>query len=211
VSDNVEITGHVPAATYDGIEVLMQRSYIDEQQQENHDPDVWVLDNQTGVFHVVSDSDFNVVTQDHKFHNDTKIAAWAFRKFLHALAGRQGVVLVPTWRNDMTLSRQAGVSDTTIYIANNQLAYLMGYNVLRQYLAFKKADGSLIVRKITDMDEVDASEDSIDLDAGPGEFVPAGTHLCFVDKCRLASDRVEIVWERAGVNWCKAQLARVTA
>lgn len=86
----------------------------------------------------------------------------------------------------------------------------MGTNELRTYVGFYFPDKTLLIRKITAITEIDGTKEKIDINASLGKTVNLGDcEICFVDKCRLASDKVEIEWPFAHRNECRPNLIRV--
>ncbi len=210
VQDNIAITGWTPALTYDGYDVLTDPAWLTADTfRESHDGDAVLIDAGVGTFKVISTSDFNVVAQDHGFVNDTKATAWLFRQWLHALVGRQKAFLVPTFRPDFTLTRACGATDTSIYVRNLGRAAYLGLNALRTYLAFRPPAATIIPRKIVGTAPIGSAEERIDLNTAPGQAFGPGAELCWLDRCRLASDTIEIQWYRRGKNFCQTQLVRV--
>lgn len=210
-TDLAAVTGYAAGLEYDGMTVLTEAALrSDEAMDASHDADITVLGGSTGPFVVVSNSLVDEVTQSHGWYPFTLAEAWSLRQFLHAMKGRQGAFLVPTFRNDLVLTRAAALTDTSLYVANRGIADNMGFNALRTYLAFRPAGSAMIVRKVTGITEVDGAEEKIDLGTAPGVGFAAGTILCWVDKCRLASDTITIDWHRRGACACTVQLVRVT-
>ncbi len=211
ITDNIAITGYAAALTYDGYEVLTEPAWLTGKSfREQHDADFTLIDAGIGAFKIVSVSDFNVSTQDHGWKNDSKAKAWAFRQWLHSVVGRQKAFLVPTFRPDFILSRPCGATDTRIYVTNRgYYQHMGGLNALRTYLAFRPVGATIIPRKITGIAAQSATEESIDLNTAPGTAFAAGRELCWVDRCTLASDEIEIEWHRRGKNLCETQLVRV--
>ena len=180
---------------------------------ENIDGDIIITDYRTGIFKVESHSDFNVITQNHKFFNDSKASCWNFRKFLHSLNGRQKTILIPTFRDDVIQIDNIGATDTSVVIENIGLANNMGFNSLRDYIGFYfSATDVLIIRKIIAITEIDETEERITFDKHLGlQFLISSgdCKICFVDKCRLASDKLQINWIFAHRNECKTNFIRV--
>lgn len=214
VSDNTDIIGYTRDADYDSLNVLIVPAFMDGVHLENSDADAITIDYGTGIFSVVSNSVFNFLSQSHLFFNDTKQTAWEFRQFLYSLSGRQKTVLIPTFRDDLNQVDDIETTDTFVVIENISLAYNMGANDLRTYIGFYfPVTNVLIVRKITAITELDGDEEQIDFDVNLDltAAVSAGDcKICFVDKCRLASDKVEIQWPRAHYNECRTNFMRVT-
>lgn len=215
VTDNTDITGYTQAANYDSLNLLVVPAFMEGVHLESSDADSITLDYGTGVFSVVSDSIFNFLSQSHIFYNDTKQAAWEFRQFLYSLDGRQKTVLIPTFRDDLAQVSSVDIdpSDTSVTIENIKLADNMGLNDLRTYIGFYfSTTNVLIVRKITGITKLDLEQERIDFDVNLdlAAAVSAGDcKICFVDKARLASDKIEIQWLRSYYNQCATNFMRV--
>lgn len=207
---NAGTTDYVVGDNFQILEVLTTPSYMAETHQEESDGQIEINDFETGIFKVRSDKEFNLLTQNHIFYNDTKKTSWELRQFLHWLNGRQRAVLIPTYRDDLTLKENIGSTDKYFYIENIKLAINMGANELRTYIGFYFPDKTLLIRKITAITEIDETKEKIDINASLGKTVNLGDcEICFVDKCRLASDRVEINWPFAHRSECRPNLIRV--
>jgi len=201
VRDNVLLTGYSAAVTYKTLPVLTQASYVSNMQSRINDGDIIVADYDTGLFSIYSDSLFNVNTQSHEFKNFTKQQAWNYRLFLHYLVGRLGSVYIPTFCQDLVATETIGAADVTFKIANIGLADNMGVNALRTDLAFILPDGSMILRELTGITEVDAAEELVGIDSALGQEIDVGgCKICFLDKYRLSSDSVDITWIHKGFN-----------
>ncbi len=215
VTDNTDIAGYAQADSYDSLNLLIVPAFMEGVHLESSDADSITLDYGTGVFSVVSDSIYNFLSQSHVFYNDTKQAAWEFRQFLYSLDGRQKTVLIPTFRDDLAQVSSINIepSDTSVTIENIRLAKNMGLNDLRTYIGFYfSTTNVLIVRKITAITELSPEQEQIDFDVNLDltAAVSAGDcKICFVDKARLASDKVEIRWLRSHYNQCATNFMRV--
>lgn len=211
IYDNIDITGYTPLMTYDNLEVLTIPSYMAETHQEESDGQIEINDFQTGIFKVRSDKEYNLLSQNHIFYNDTKEVCWKYRQFLHWLSGRQKAVLIPTFRNDLNLTDPVGSADEYFFVENIKLTINMGFNALRTYIGFYfPTDKILIVRKIINIEEIDSTKEKISIRESLGKAATAeNCKVCFVDKCRLTSDRVEMNWPFAHRNESQPNLTRV--
>ena len=212
VTDNTIVTGHTAALSYGGYEVVTDPAWLTEEVfGERYDGGVTIVDSGLGNLKLAPGSrHFNIVTQDYGRRHADKAAAWATRQWLHAINGRQTAFLVPTFQADFLLTRAVAPADVTIYVANRGRAARMGVNALRTYLAFRPVDATLIPRQITGMATISTSEETMTLAAAPGAAFAAGTTLCWVDLCRLASDTAEFQWHAPGRSLCDLPLVRVT-
>lgn len=210
IEDVQKITGFTPELVYDGYTVLTEPSYLASDHAESlHDPDIALLDGETGPFEIISNSDYNQIGQPHIWQPQTKEACWELRQFLHDVKGRQKAFLVPTFKRDLTLTRPVGPAETSIYVAHADLIQ-MGANDLRTYLAFRPAGLPIIVRKIMDISLVSDDEERIDISASTDKTFDMNESLCWVDKCRLAADDIEWRWYERGKATVETSLIRVT-
>ncbi len=209
VDDIAEVTGWTAGMTYDDLDVLTEPALLETPEWvERIDPDVIVYENPTGCIGVVSATDFNITTQPHGWAPTTRAACWALRQFLHAKRGPQGPFLVPTFHEDIVLSRPCGAADTSLYVVNRSHSR-MGLNDLRTYLAFRPPAADIIPRKVTGISLVSTSEELIAIDTAPGRAFAAGTGLCWVDCCRLERDEIDFEWYGRGKLVCQTDLRRI--
>ncbi len=212
IEDVAAVSGFTANMTYDGYTVLTDPAYLPgDHAQVFQDPDVAVLDGGSGPFAVISNSTFNEVTQSHVWHPQTKAACWWLRQFLHDIKARQSAFMVPTFRDDLTQTRQILAGSKILYVRNAGLTNNMGVNTLRTYLAFRPPDADIIVREITALEVTSAAEEKITLDAAPGQAFGPGDSLCFVDKCRMASDNFTWTWHGVGKATVSTPMVRVPA
>lgn len=208
--DNFFISGHSVAASYEGTEVLTTPARMPGgRYSQRIDPNVIVLDSDTGRRTVAAVADFAVNAQSHQFVCDGKATVWDLRQWLHHIAGRQKSFLVPTFRDDLLLSQACGAGDTTIDVAHRGFDDYMGANALRRYLAFRPSGSDPVVRRVTGITELSATEERVAINASPGAAYAIGAGLSWVDQCRLASDTVALHWIRPGVATVDTQLVRV--
>jgi hypothetical protein len=210
VRDNVLLSGYSAAVTYKTLPVLTQATYVNDMQTRINDGDIVIADYDTGIFSLYSDSLFNVNTQSHEFKNFTKQQAWNYRLFLHHLVGRLGSVYIPTFCQDLVHTETIGDAAVTFKIANIGLANNMGINALRTDLAFILPNGSMILRELTGITEIDATEELVQIDSALGQEIDVGgCKICFLDKYRISSDNIDITWTHKGFNASSTDFTRV--
>jgi hypothetical protein len=212
VRDNVLLTGYTAATIYKSLPVLTQATYVNSGEQEkSSDADIIISDYETGPFDIYSDNLFNKNTQSHLFKGFTKAVCWNNRKFIHSLLGQQGVVWIPSFKDDMILTDTIAPTDNAFSIQNIGLAEHMGLNVLRTHLAFIFTNGTMLFREIMGITE-SGDDEIISINTTLGVEVPVGgCKICFLDKYRLNSDRVDIKWQYMGWNQCGVQFMRIKA
>ena len=194
VKDNVLLSGYTAVQEYLGLPIITTGSFIGQRDKEySSESDSFLQDYSTGDFDYISDSEFNIIGQNHTFYNVTQEECWNFRLLLHSLVGRQGTFWLPTYRQDLIHTETISSVETDINIQNIKLADNMEANDLRTHLAFILADGTIICRAITNIVEVDDDEETITIDSALGVEVGIGSGtISFLDLCRQASDVVDI-------------------
>jgi len=212
VKDNILLTGFVAEQTYNDLPILLvgSKQLNGSRKESSIDSDSFVQDYGSGDFDYLSDSEFNLNMQGWGFVNETKEAMWVYKQFIHSLLGRQGTMWVPTYTDDLTLAETIGASDTSFQIENIKLAENMGLNDLRTHLSFIFPNGDVLCREITGIVESDDDIEIISIDSDLGLEVEAGDcQVCFLDKCRMASDTVVINHLIAYKNYSNVSLLAV--
>ena len=209
VKDNSEITGFSAETSYKGSVVLTKATLVSPSQSKVSDGDLRITDYQTGAFTIYSDSDFNKDTATHEFRHTTKQECWEFRQFLHSLYGMQKICFIPTFERDMVLADTIGSSDTSFRVVNIGLSDNMGFNDLKNNIAFVFPDGTFLFREITGISE-SLDNDFISIDSSLGvEVAPGDSEISFLDKCRLSNDKIIIDWRHSGWHEVKLNFLKV--
>jgi hypothetical protein len=209
VTANELLTGFTASDTYLGLTVLTDPTYVHGAQSYESDGDIVISDSGVGAFDVFSDSEFNIISQDHLFKNWTKAECWSFRLFLHHLYGRQVPIWIPTFKNDLQQTQTIGAADVNFRVSNVGLTDNMGSNDLRKHAAFMFPNGTNIYREITGYSE-SGDEEVLSIGSSLGVEVQVGDcEICWLDKYRLASDEVEINWNEPFRNVSGMRFVRV--
>jgi len=186
-----------PLVTYDDIEVLAEPWPLAAASQWSVEttPQLTMIDNGIGRLAAAAAADYAQTNQPYHRTLRGPKEAWDFKQWLHRLAGRQKSFFVPTWKRDFVPSTAAGASDDTLDVVAAGRVGNYGPDDLRQYVGIW-LDGTLTVRKITDLTAVSATVERLALDTTLGRAVPAGdrARICWVDRCRLAKDAVSLQW-----------------
>jgi len=213
VVDNV-LMSFTPSVTYyDGsgltYEVVTEPSLAEEEDVSN--ADFLTQDYGMGGFEYFSESDYNILSRTYKRRNSNKQECWEFRQWLHSFYGRQNAKMFPTFKDDISLINSIGAADVTFNVTNKGLASNVGVNSLRNHLAFILSNGNRYYREITNITQIDADSEAITIDSSIGEVVQTSDVVSFLDKCRLGSDDIDIVWDSGHENICNLTLIGVTA
>ena len=202
--DAVEITGYSAAQSLHSMEIMTRGAEIPglEGISESHSTSAVRLDNNTGLIGIEERSEYNNVTQEHRMRFTTKANIWDFRQWMHSIDGPQKAFLVPTYLNDLALSRAVGSSDDTIFFTNIGLADHVQTIGMLKYFAFLNTDGTVNVKWIDSIATVSGTEESITLGSGAtaGTAYATTAMVMFVWICRLSSDALELDWfQRNGI------------
>lgn len=126
-----------------------------------------------------------------------------FRGFLARRAGARVPVYMPTWQDDLTLVQNIGPSDVAARFARVEPAGLVGAHPTRRAIALLLADGSVIVRGISNPVDNGDGTLSLDLSSATGQLVLTSDveMTCYVPLWRMA-DAVTLVWHTNEVVEC---------
>ena len=201
VFDNLLRTTYTPAITYESLEVITEPGVIMSGELAASRGDMYREDEQTGKFKLYSFSTFNEISRTYFRRYETLEDIWNYRLFLHSLYGRQKVVWLPTFRNDLQLNTGIGPADDTIVIN----AIGLTVNTFRNNLAFILTDGTQYYREIVGITLDSYGNEQIEIDSPLGVTIPVGgCDISFLDKCRRGSDEVLLDW--ASNLECNSQL-----
>lgn len=208
--NNSFLSGYSAATTYKSIPVLTEASYVEGTQDREFDSVIHITDFGTGDIDVISDREYNLNTQRQVFINEGRANCYSFRKFLHWLKGRQNIVWIPSFREDMRLASTIGSSDSTITIEN--IGYVKHYlgNPVKNHIMIRKADGTQYYREITGAVAGSGNNEVLTIDSALGEELqPTDVVISFMARHRLNSDALEIVWDDINTNKCSASFVAV--
>jgi len=182
---------------YESIDVFTTRTI--RAVKHGSDPALLLLRNPTGVdvrdrrqHRPAMDMTFEVMLQGRE-------AVDSFRTFLEARQGRLVPFWLPSWDYDLRLVEDVEGPTNLLGIRRTEFVdnYLIS-NVhrVRRYLYFYRS-GYETARYITTAEVIDADTEQITVDEnlpddplGPDSYET----ICFLNYCRLGSDRIEIKW-----------------
>lgn len=215
----VECTREQPfAASVDGMDTYLDRPVFTVEPNRSASLDQeyeWAFgesDNSTGRRYRKSDSGRPTVRQKQTWWLKGRQSKQTFRAFLERQRGSARTLWLPTFNDDITLSRDAAIAAQSIYCKRFGFAYTGGVSSGREHIAIKTRGGYLY-RKVTGTAA-----------AGPGEErltisppLPTGLRMAdvkrisWMDVARLENDRFEIehVTDTHGIATCAAVMKTV--
>jgi hypothetical protein len=119
----------------------------------------------------------------------------AAKSWLAARAGRMHPCWMPTWSDDLAITRDIQPSDASLYIAAAGLSRFWP-DPLRHDLLIRTTQGDFL-RRVTGIEAVSDTEESVALDAPLGVAIPRAGIVSahWLHWSRLDADRVELHWE----------------
>jgi hypothetical protein len=169
--------------------VILEEPNRRENIKVTFDLETETIDNDVGLRQLEDDAGRAFTLQTHLMMLSGRPEQWAFRQMLYRLRGQQGAVWLPSFNDDLELSRDRLAADALLDIKKIGYGYTGGVIDGRQYLLI---NGS-IAREITALGAApSATEERLMLDSALGVALPTGTTASFMDTCRLATDSVQI-------------------
>lgn len=126
---------------------------------------------------------------------EDRVRLHAAKAWLAARAGKVRGFWMPTWSDDLVVSRDIHRADASLTVENLGL-HRFWPDALRRDLLIRTVQGDFR-RRVTGIRAVSEREESIALDAAFGVDIPCShiIALHWLQWCRLDADRVEIHWE----------------
>lgn len=212
-SDNAELTSAASAVQYNGEDVLLDALYGEGGVvARDISRPMDVLDWQTGHVWYGDPSGFSTSAWNMRWRLKTRDAVWQFRKWLHRRAGRVRPFWMPSWRDaDLTLLATVGAAESIIRVADVGYTRLLSGCPTRRHIMVEMNDGTRYLRGVVGGSAGSAGEEVLQISAAFGEDVaPASVRrICWLARCRLNADAVEIGWLRAGVATCTVPITEI--
>lgn len=149
---------------------------------------LYLRDSQMGLVYQRDDAERPFTTQAHNWMAEGREARWKLRQMLYALGGRQKSIWMPTFNDDVILSRAATMGNNYIDIQAIGWTYTGGVSSGREFIRI----GGEIVRVIGVGSPLAAGEERLMLSAPLGSGKPLGASGSFLDTARQDNDTIEI-------------------
>lgn len=185
-------------STYDGLEVITVQpnwiNNIDTSFEYNFD----TVDHQVGAISWFASANFGRILRAYSWLLTTRAEITAFRGYLGRMNGRQKTCWVPSWTDDFKVLNSIGASDTSITVKDNGFRKLIGATTAHDRIMIKMKNGTIYYRRITGVQlAADTINTQLNLNASLGVAYNAAdvkiVHM--LNRCRLATDKVELKWK----------------
>lgn len=196
---NIEVsTNRIANASYDtykGYPVFAQGNDWGDAIEVTSKIEEQVFDGLIGAYNIMPKTNAPVSTTPYNLllTNRQKIAE--FIGFIHARAGRQNPVWLPSYQDDFTVQALVGSSATTIDVDPTGYSLYYQTHVARRDICIIRPNGQRYYRRITGVAGT-SNKDTISIDSPLGFTIAPGdgTRVCFLYLCRLGQDNLELNW-----------------
>lgn len=184
---------------YKGLPVLDGPNYAaDVNAAESIAAEYALLDPGTGTFSIALRREAPALYTAKRWDTEDPAEAWAIRRLLYALRGRQRSFWLPTFRADFSLVETVGASATTLEVESAEYERFVMHEPLTHVAVYLR-NGQVFYREIVDVTPAGANE-LLAIDAAFGqEIAPEDVlRISFLIRSRLDTDAIELVHERQG-------------
>lgn len=200
--------------TYDGIEVTTTQPNWRDNIDTTFDYKFSLVDMQSGTIASIPHDTYSRNTRKYSWLLGSRAEILDFRKFLGRRKGQVKTFWVPSWTQDFTVVANIAASDTSILFTDNLFRQMIGVNTAHNRIMFRMKTGQVFYRRITDvqiaLDGVSTSV-SIDTPLGTAFTIAQVKSVHMLNLCRLATDKIDIVWKSNNVATVDTTLMTVPA
>lgn len=193
--------------THDGIPVLLQGPNRGDPLDIDYQRLRTALDNETGRIFTRDVAGRSFTTQIHNWTCYGRQQQAELRDFLYWLRGRARALWVPTFNDDVRVSRNAALGANRLDIDNIGYAYTGGAVDGRNKLLFRLDGGPSVVSIVDALDGLSPEEEQLVVDPVTTEAVNADTYGSFLEVGRLDQDTVEITHHTDSDGTCEVSAA----
>lgn len=208
IDDNPGVAAADSGDTYAGHRVYLARTNWAEPTEIEASRQLETLDYDTGAPWVDDLSGLASLLKSWHWTLGSRADVVALRGWLAARAGRRTPFWSATQAADLEVLEPIGASATAITVRNVGYARFLAGRADRRHLAIETLAGARFYRAITAASEIDATRESLAIDAALGVTLAPGdiASVRFLHLSRLESDEVEIEWHTAAVATCSTML-----
>lgn len=208
--DSVTVDAPTSAMQYLGFDVIENAGLMPGQTRDRAiDRRLFVFDSEVGNYSIEAMGEYPIITSACRWLTMNPMASMAHRRWLYRRAGRCVPVWVPSWTHDINLAEPLDATNVVIAQEIGFAAFGMAQPT-RTHLAFIDKGGHIMACREIIAAASDAGRDILTLDAA----IPCTGYqatVSFLTLHRLAADRIELRWKRAGVADCNASMIEVAA
>jgi len=194
--------------TYRGLPVITQAPHW--QQDITHDflRKLQEIDFRLGKFSFEDEAGmpFNII--NHHWVADGKDEIDALREFIYSQCGKQKTVWLPTFTPDIELVADANSASVYLDVAHGYLVKHLWGHINRRDIRIELVDGTVLYRRITDIDEMSATVERLTINSALGVDITPETvdRISWMSVARFDTDSISLLWKHddwaeCAVNW----------
>lgn len=199
---------------YDGLEVITSQPNWASAIEGTFDFNFDVFDNATGAFSVFLQDLYSRNTRRYSWSLFNRAQILEFRKFLKRCRGMVKTFWVPTWTQDFTIVSNVGAADAFIVVEPNGYLELVGNNPTRDRIMIRTRSGQVYYRKIVSMAVASGGVNTrlnLDSSLGTAYTVAQLKPVSALNRCRFATDKVDLTWNSDSIVTVTTTLTTVPA
>ena len=195
-----EVDGSVDRAPAEIGPIWEGHAVLDERPDRSNDVDeTWartldILDNLTGIVMMDDTSGSPIIRRSYTWTLAGRDAIDRWKRWAAARAGRANALWLPTFADDIALTRPVDKNDTTMRVRNTLSSRYVGAHPLRAAVRIELNTGRVFHRRVTGIAELSADTEVITIDSALRVVVsPADVRrIMWMGLARLDTDALEI-------------------
>jgi len=202
LDNTVDLSSTVGFSTFNSKVLLDDPNAMDETLPETFEKELLTWDNETGVFMVASRWPMGRRGHAKRFVSSNRQALWQIRCLLHALRGRQISFYIPTFYDDLLVTRDVTAGSATLTVQNVGYTKYINAVAPRNVIRLTKTDGTSAIRTITGAAVIDENEEQLTLNSnwGINATIAQVRRVDFIEKVRMDSDEAVLTHQDA-LGW----------
>ena len=193
ITQNADLAASISLPQYKSLDVVTDPMMKVSDFSEKIMREVTVIDNGIGVPYQDATYGYTNQSSTISWSMQTRAALWRVRQWLHSRKGRWKAFWLPTRLQDMTVVVDMTASATTLIVQN--MGYTLYYGA--RNVCILTRSGTYYYNTITSGTVNEDGTETLFLESAIGGDIPVSQieFVCFMNKMRLDSDRVEISHE----------------
>lgn len=200
VTDNDSNIGSVSGLDTYNSKVLVDNcnTLVGATINETYLRDIVVIDNQTGMISQDSPWDNGKHSTGLTIRVNNKADLWTWRKFLHAMRGRQISFYVPTYNKDLLPTADLETASQDLIIQNIGYTQFVHERQPKTHIWLRKTDGTILTRGISNSTETSSSIETLVVNSTWGEDIAVADidRISYLEEVRFNTDDITIRHER---------------
>jgi hypothetical protein len=202
LDNTVDLASTVGWSTFNSKVLLDGPNAMDETLPETYEKELLTWDNETGVFMVASRWPMGKRGHEKRFQSTSRQTLWQIRCLLHALRGRQISFYIPTFYDDLLVTRDVTAGSGVLTVQNVGYTKFINAVAPRNVIRLTKTDGTSAIRTITGAAVIDENEEQLTIFGtwGINATIAQVRRVDFIEKVRMDDDEAVLTHQDA-LGW----------